>query len=176
MDSKTKFVTAHLFVDKRSLENCVKFLSQIKEACYNQILTKYYLKKFTGIDRRIIFVCDGFENYKNAFNKLFYRVCKLQFGVPIACKKLGLKHNNNHIERYNGKLKDRMNCRRGEFKSFEYAEAFMNLQRIMHNFVNPHQQLEGKTPSEKVGITLPLGRNKLLDLIGYVAKNHIPIR
>lgn len=175
IDSKIKFITAHLFVDKRDEENCIKFLSQIKTTCYNQMLTKYYVKKFTGIDKRIIFVCDGFENYKNAFNKLFYRVCKLRFGVPIACKKFGLKHNNNPIERYNGKLKDRMNARRGEFKSFSYAEAFMNLQRIMHNFVNPHQQLKGKTPSEKAGIKLNLGRNKLLEIIGYVAKIRIPI-
>lgn len=171
IDSITKFATAHLFVDKRSFQNCVKFLSQIKQNCYNQILTKYYFKKFTGIDERIIFVCDGFENYRNAFNKLFYRVAKLQFGVPIACKKYGLKYNNNAIERYNGKLKDRMNARRGEFKSFSYAEAFMNLQRVVNNFVNPHQQFEGKTPAEMAEIKLKLGRNRLLRLIEYNAKN-----
>jgi len=91
IDNITKYVTAHLFVDKRDEKNCVKFLSQIKETCYNQILAKYYPKKFTGIDERIIFVCDGFENYKNAFNKLFYRVARLQFGVPIACKKYGFE-------------------------------------------------------------------------------------
>ena len=99
----------------------------------------------------------------------------MQFGVPIACKKFGLKHNNNPIERYNGKLKDRMNARRGEFKSFSYAEAFMNLQRIMHNFVNPHQELKGKTPAEKAEIKLNLGRNKLLELIEFMAKTNIPI-
>lgn len=170
IDSKTKFVTAHLFVDKRSEENCVKFLSQIKTTCYDQILAKYYLKKYTKIDKRIVFVCDGFENYRNAFKKLFNRVAKLRFGIPIACKKFGLKHNNNAIERYNGKLKDRMNARRGEFKSFVCAEAFMNLQRIMHNFVNPHQQLRGKTPAEKAEIKLELRRNKLLGLIEYVRR------
>lgn len=171
IDSITKFATAHLFVDKRSLENCVKFLSQIKGRCYNQILARYYTKKFLKIDRRIIFVCDGFWNYKNAFNKLFYRVAKLQFGVPIACKKFGLKHNNNPVERYNGKLKDRMNARRGEFKSFEHAEAFMNLQHVINNFVNPHQQLGGKTPAEKARIKLKLGRNRLLGLIKETARN-----
>jgi len=173
IDSITKFGTAHLFVDKRTKSNCVKFLSQIKEKCYSQILAKYYVKKFMKIDKRIIFVCDGFENYKSAFNKLFYRVAKLQFGVSIACKKFGLKYNNNPVERYNGKIKDRMNCRRGEFKSFSYAEAFMNLQHIINNFVNPHQQLGGKTPAEKTGIKLKLGRNKLLGLIREIARNFI---
>ena len=171
IDSKTKFVTAHLFVEERSHENCVNFLSQIKETCYNQILARYYLKKFAKIDERIIFVCDGFASYKSALTKLFYRVAILQCGVSIACKKYGLKHNNNAIERYNGKLKDRMNARRGEFKSFEYAEGFMNLQKIMHNFVNPHQQLQGKTPAEMAEIKIVFGINKLLELIGYVAEH-----
>lgn len=134
-------------------------------------MTKYYLKKFTGIDERIIFVCDGFENYKNAFNKLFYRVAKLQFGVPITCKKYGLEHNNNPIERYNGKIKDRLNAMRGEFKSFDKAKHFMNLQHIINNFVNPHQELEGKTPVEIAEIKIPLGRNKLLGLIEYIVQN-----
>ena len=116
------------------------------------------------------FVCDGFENYRNAFNKLFYRVAELQFGVPIACIKYGKKYNNNAIERYNGKIKDRLNCMRSQFKSFEYAESFLNLRRIINNFVNPHQQLNGKTPAEKANIKLELGRNKLLSLIRYVAK------
>jgi len=171
IDNKTKFATAHLFVDKRSFPNCVKFLSQIKEKCYSQILARYFTRKYFNKDFELItFVCDGFENYKSAFNKLFYRVAKLQFGVPIACKKFGLKHNNNPVERYNGKIKDRLNCMRGEFKSFEYAKSFMNLQHVMNNFVNPHQQLKGKTPAEKAGINLKLGRNKLLELIRFVGE------
>ena len=171
IDSKTKFVLAHTFTDERNRKKCTEFLSQIKKTCYNQILEKYYLKKYTKIDERIIFVCDGFENYKNAFNKLFYRVAKLQFGVPIACKKYGLEYNNNAIERYNGKIDDRLNTTRGEFKSFETAEALMNVQHAINNFVNPHQQLQGKTPAEIAGINLELGRNKLLDLILYAAKS-----
>lgn len=173
IDHKTKFITAHLFVDKRDEDNCVKFLSQIKTTCYNQILSKYYYKRFTGIDERIIFVSDGFENYRNAFNKLFYRVARLQFGVPIACKKYGLEHNNNPIERYNGKIKDRLNGMRSQFKSFDYAKSFLNLRRIIHNFVNPHQQLGGKTPAVNAEIKLELGRNRLLSLIEFVKNNDI---
>lgn len=97
----------------------------------------------------------------------------MQFGVPIACKKYGRKYNNNAIERYNGKTKDRLNGMRSQFKSFDYANSFLNLRRIMHNFVNPHQQLRGKTPAEKAGIKLDLGRNKLLSLIEFVKNNDI---
>jgi len=117
------------------------------------------------------FICDGFENYKSAFNKLFYRVANLNFGVPIACIKYGLKHNNNPIERYNGKLDDRLKIIRGGFGNFDGAKSFMDMQRILHNFVNPHQELQEKTPAEMVEINLNLGRNKLLNLIRFLAKS-----
>ena len=90
--------------------------------------------------------------------------------MPIACKKYGREHNNNAIERYNGKIKDRLNGMRSQFKSFDYAESFLNLRRVIHNFVNPHQQLGGKTPAENAEIKLDLGRNKLLKLIRYASK------
>lgn len=166
IDNKTKFILAHSFVDKRTKEACVKFLKQIKDNCYEQILER----KKQG--DKIEFTCDKFANYKNAFNKLFYRVCILNFGVPIACKKYGLLHNNNPIERYNGKIKDRIKNIRSGFKSFDDAKFFMDLRRIIHNFVNPNQELGGKTPAEMAEINLRLGRNKLLDLIRFVRDNH----
>jgi transposase-like protein len=176
IDSITKYVLAHLFVEKRTKKNCIEFLSQTKTTCYNQILTKYFIRKYGDKKTKLItFVCDGFENYKSAWKKLFYRVSKLQFGVPIACKKYNLEHNNNPIERYNGKIKDRLNAMRGKSKSFDRAKDFMNLQHAINNFVNPHQELEGKTPAEEAEIKLNLGRNKLLDLIRFVIDNHISI-
>ena len=51
----------------------------------------------------------------------------------------------------------------------------MNLRRTIHNFVNPHQQLNGKTPAEMAEINLELGRNKLLNLIRFVRHNYITI-
>ena len=121
-------------------------------------------------------MCDGFENYGNAWSKIFRIVTKLTSGVPIACKKYGLKHNNNPIERYNGKIKDRIKIMRGGFYSFEGAQTFLNLNHIIHNFVNPHQQLKEKTPAQTAEITIPLGKNKLLNLIAYVRRHHIPKR
>ena len=164
---------AHKFTDERTKEICIEFLSEIKENCYKQILERYLSEKHKKVkDRKLFeFVCDGFENYKSAFNKLFARTCKLTFGISIAYKKLGLKHNNNPIERHNGKIDDRIKNIRGGFGSFEGAKSFMDLQRILHNFVNPHQELKGKTPAEIAEIILPLKRNKLLNLIRYLAKS-----
>ncbi|MBI2451606.1 hypothetical protein HYV50_00845 [Candidatus Pacearchaeota archaeon] len=60
---------------------------------------------------------------------------------------------------------------RSQFESFAYANSFMNLRRVIHNFVNPHQELKGKTPAEKAEIKLDLGRNKLFELIRYLSNN-----
>lgn len=122
-----------------------------------------------------MFVCDKFANYKNGFNKLFFKVAKLRSGVPIACKKYGLIHNNNAVERYNQDIKDRIKTMRN-FGSGGGAKYFLNLKHIIHNFVNPHMQLKGKTPAEAAEIDLRLGRRKLLNLIKYRAKAHITKR
>jgi len=171
-DHKTKYITAHLFVKERTVEKCIAFLRQIKTTCYDQIREKYLAEKHKPLKKRkrITFVSDGFENYKNAFNKLFYRIAKLTFGIPIKAKIAGRKYNNNAIERHNGKLEDRLqNMRRG-FGSFEGAERFLNLNHIIHNFVNPHEGLKGKTPAQKAEITIRLGRNRLLDLIRFARR------
>ena len=57
------------------------------------------------------------------------------------------------------------------FIDFSDAKCFMDLRRVIHNFVNSNQQLEEKTPAEMAEIILPLGRNRLLSLIRYLAKS-----
>ena len=173
IDSKTKFVLAHSFVDKRTKKACYEFLKQIKNSCYEQMLEIYKKEKHKKVrDRKLIeFTCDKFANYKTAFMKLFNRACKLNFGISIAYQKHGVKHNNNPIERYNGKTKDRIKSIRSSFKSFDSARCFMDLRRIIYNYVNPHQELKGKTPAEEAEIKLDLGRNKLLNLIKFVRDN-----
>ena len=162
-----------MFVEKRTKQKCYEFLKQIKDSCYKQILERFNQEKYKKVeDRELIrFVCDKFANYKSAFSRNFYRIANLSFGVPIACKKYHLEHNNNAIERYNGKLKDRIKNIRSGFKSFDDAKCFMDLRRTIHNFVNPNQQLDGKTPAEMAKINLKLGRNKLLNLIKFVRDN-----
>ena len=173
IDHKTKYVLSHSFVKNRTKEEVLEFLRKIKITCYEQILEVYLKEKHKKIEGRnlITFVSDGFENYKNAFNKLFYRIATLQFGVPIACKRYGLEYNNNPIERYNGSLKDRLKTLRGGFGSFERAEHFLNVKHIIYNFVNPHMQLKGKTPAEEADINLKLERQKLLNLIKYQSEH-----
>lgn len=150
-----------------------QFFKLIKDCCYEQILERYKKEKHKKVKKRnlIKFVSDKFENYRNGFNKYFYRVAKLVFGVPISCIKYGLEHNNNHVEKYNQELNDRYKTMR-HFKSHVFAEGFFGMKQIIHNFVNPNIELNGKTPAQAAEIKLKLGRNKLLSLIRITAKKY----
>ena len=87
-------------------------------------------------------------------------------GIPIGCKKYGLEHNNNAIERHNEDFKQRYKVTRG-YKTPKSGESFGELRRITYNFVRTHQGI-GKTPAEEAGLDIPLGRNKLLHLIFFL--------
>lgn len=177
IDSKTKYVLAHSFVEERSRENIRKHFSQIKKTCYGQILEKYLEERQKEREKRKLFcfVSDGFENYKDGAKHYFGRVAKIIFGVPIACKKYGLKHNNNPIEKYNQDIKDQIKCKR-HFGSFDGAKEFLDLRHVVKNFINAHQGLNGRTPAEAAGIKLDIGRARLLGLIKYARRLYLTKR
>jgi len=171
IDSKTKFILSELFVEKKDLASVKIFLLQIKRICYTQILEKYLSEKYKPKNERklITFVCDGCETYRSVFNILFKRVAKLFFGVPIKYKKFGVKHNNNAIERYNKEIKRRILVFES-FKTLAGARVFLSLRALIYNFINEHSELNGRTPAEAAEIFIPLGRNRLLDLIKYATR------
>lgn len=118
--------------------------------------------------KKINFTSDKLAHYKKGFKKYFNNVATLTHGVPIACKKHKLKHNNNCIERdhqYSRKLEK---ISRGH-KSFQGVNALFNLGDIYYNFIDK-QRLEHeknwRTPAERAGIKINLGDNyQLLNLI-----------
>lgn len=149
---KTKFKIAGKLTKKRTLSGAKYIFDKIRNGC-------------KGIPAKII--TDKLGHYRRAYNIFFYRVrgkCKLIHGVPIACKKYGLEHNNNCAERDNERIKQRYKTTRG-FKNSESAENILRLIDNCYNFVHPHMGLRGKTPAEKAGINLKLERNKLMNLI-----------
>jgi len=110
-------------------------------------------------------VTDKLGHYRRAFNKYFYHTgVKMVHGVPIACRKHGLKHNNNPIERENERIKTRTKTMKG-FKSHVSCKQFLDMLDTMHNFIKPSMALKGNYPAEQAGIKLPLARNRLLLLI-----------
>ncbi len=132
------------------------------------------LKKPVEKRKLIVFVSDKFWNYKAAWKKLFYKITELNFGVPIACKKFGLKHNNNAVERHNRELSRRFDAL-NVFQTHEGAASTSALCKMLHNYINPHSMLNQKTPAQEAGLILPLGKNKLLDLIKMAKKVEMTI-
>lgn len=171
IDSKTKFVVEEELMEERSKKRIHQYFKRIKDRIYDQLLERYKDEKPKPAKKRKLFsfIQDGFENYKSGSKKYFFRVCKIVAGVPIACRKYGLEHNNNAIERYNQEIKDRYKTMR-HLGSFKSAKKVLKMRQIIHNFVNPHQELKGKTPAEAAEIKYELGKNKLLNLINLTAK------
>ena len=167
VDSGTKYNLATTFTKHRTRKKCREHFKKLKGKIGDQVKEVWKKEKDKPVKERklIVFVSDKFEGYKIGFTYCFYRFAKLVHGVPIACKKYGLEHNNNAIERHNEDFRQRYKVTRG-FKSPESGEAFGELRRIIFNFVRTHQGL-GKTPAEAAELDLYLGRNRLLNLIKF---------
>jgi transposase-like protein len=71
------------------------------------------------------------------------------------------KHNNNKMERLNGEIRDREKVMRGLKKP---ETPIIPGYQIYHNYVRPHEALEGKTPADACGIEVQ-GENKWITLI-----------
>jgi len=70
------------------------------------------------------------------------------------------------MERINGEIRDREKTMRGLKKV--YIKIFTGKQ-IYHNFVRPHEALDGRTPAEACGIVVE-GENKWMTMIQNVAQ------
>jgi transposase-like protein len=75
---------------------------------------------------------------------------------------------NSKVERLHGSVRDREVVMRG-IDHRESAQTLMEALRIYHNYINPHQGLDGKTPAEGSGIKTK-GKNKWMELIQNAGK------
>jgi putative transposase len=100
-------------------------------------------------------ITDGLPSYAIAASKIFPNAKHTR---EITLK--GSIHNNK-MERMNGEIRDREKTMRG-IKTKD-TEIFSGYQ-LFHNYIRPHEALNGKTPSEMCGIKVE-GENKWLTLI-----------
>jgi len=106
-------------------------------------------------------ITDGLPSYREAYLKEFY-THKLETRTEhIHSIRIQGDHNNNKMERLNGEIRDREKVMRG-LKNPD--TPIIPGYQIYHNYVRPHEALEGKTPADACGIEIK-GENKWLTLI-----------
>jgi transposase-like protein len=100
-------------------------------------------------------ITDGLQTYSVASN------CVFPNANHTRHIRLQGDHNNNKMERMNGEIRDREKTMRGlKRKRTPILQGY----QIFHNYVRPHEALNGKTPAEACGITVE-GNDKWKTLI-----------
>jgi len=146
MDDQTRFLIAQEVADSKERHDAQHLFQMAKEVA--EIKPK-------------ILITDGLRSYHNAWLKEF-RTNKLETSTQhIRHITLAGTHHNNKMERLNGEIRDREKVFRGLKKS---DTPILAGYQIYHNYVRPHEALDGKTPAEVAGIKVE-GKDKWLTLI-----------
>jgi transposase-like protein/DNA-directed RNA polymerase subunit RPC12/RpoP len=112
------------------------------------------------------FITDGLPAYHDAYKREFWTQNKETRTEHIQHITIRGDHNNNKMERMNGEVRDREKVMRGLKKD---ETPILKGYQIFHNYIRPHEALDGKTPSEACGITIE-GQNKWKTLIQNASK------
>ncbi len=115
-----------------------------------------------------VLVTDGLPSYHTAFNKEYYSNTKPHSRHINAIKLTGNEwnENNNKMERINGEIRDREKTMRGLKKK---STPILKGMQVYHNYIKPHEGLQGRTPAEACGIVVN-GENKWMTLIQNAAR------
>jgi putative transposase len=111
-------------------------------------------------------ITDGLPAYHDACNKEFWTMKKETRTEHIRHITLRGDHNNNKMERMNGEIRDREKTMRG-LKNRD--TSILKGYQLFHNYIRPHEGLNGRTPAEACGIKID-GENKWLTLIQNASK------
>ena len=145
MDDETRFWIAQEVAESKDKHDTRNLLRMSKELMGKKPMT---------------FITDGLESYHDAYKKEFWTL-KGPRTEHIRHIKLSGDMHNNKMERMNGEVRDREKVMRG-LKQDE--TPILQGYQLFHNYIRPHEALDGKTPSEVCGITIE-GKNKWLTLI-----------
>jgi transposase-like protein len=116
--------------------------------------------KATG-KKPMTLITDGLPAYRDAYKKEFWTIKKETRTEHINAIKLSGNMTNNRMERFNGEIRDREKVMRGlKIKDTPILKGY----QIYHNYIRPHEGLEGKTPAEVCGVKIE-GTNKWKTLI-----------
>ena len=150
MDDETRFWISQEVAESKDKHDARNLLRMSKELMGKKPMT---------------FITDGLPSYHDAYKKEFFTL-KNPRTEHIRHITLRGDHNNNKMERMNGEIRDREKTMRGLKKT---DTDILKGYQLYHNFIRPHEALDGKTPSEACGITIE-GKNKWLTLIQNASK------
>ena len=145
MDDETRFWIAQEVAESKYKHDARKLFRLGKEA--------------TGKTPKTL-ITDGLPAYHDAYKKEFWTL-KGPRTQHVNAIKLKGDRNNNKMERLNGEIRDREKVMRGLKKSD--TPIIQGIQ-IYHNYIRPHEGLNGKTPADACGIEIK-GENKWKTLI-----------
>ncbi len=110
-------------------------------------------------------ITDGAPNFAEACRTEFFQKWKATRVEHIREMRMAGTVHNNKMERLNGEIRDREKVMRSLKTSDTPIIAGY---QIFHNYMRPHQALDGKTPADLAGIEVQ-GENKWLTLIQNAA-------
>lgn len=145
MDDETRFWIAQEVAETKDRHDARNLLRMSKEVAGKKPLT---------------FITDGLQSYHDAYKKEF-RTLGLPQTKHVRHITLRGDHNNNKMERMNGEVRDREKVMRGLKKD---DTAVLKGYQLYHNYIRPHEALDGKTPADACGIVIE-GQNKWKTLI-----------
>jgi len=151
MDDETRFWIAQEVADSKDKHDARNLLRLAKEATGKKPMT---------------FITDGLPAYHDAYKKEFWTL-KGPRTEHVQHITLRGDHNNNKMERMNGEVRDREKVLRGLKKE---DSSMLSGYQLFHNYVRPHESLDGKTPAEACGIKVE-GQDKWKTLIQNASKN-----
>ena len=151
MDDETRFWIAQEVAESKDKHDTRNLLRMSKEVTGKKPMT---------------FITDGLPAYHDAYKKEFFTL-KNPRTEHIRHIKLSGDMHNNKMERMNGEIRDREKTMRG-LKNID--TPILKGYQLYHNYIRPHEALNGKTPSEACGITIE-GKNKWKTLIQNASKH-----
>lgn len=154
MDDETRFWIAQEVAETKDRHDARNLLKMAKQATGKKPTT---------------FITDGLKAYHIAYKKEFYSPKRSQKTEHIEHITLRGDRNNNKMERMNGEIRDREKTMRGlKLKDTAILIGY----QLYHNYIRPHEALNGRTPSEACGIKVE-GENKWLTLIQNASRQKI---
>jgi len=111
-------------------------------------------------------ITDGLPAYHDAYKKEFWTLRRGTRTEYIRHITIQGDRNNDKMERMNGEIRNREKTMRGLKKG---ETPIITGYRIFHNYIRPHEGLDGKTPAEACNIKIE-GNNKWITLIQNASK------